>query len=117
MCSVLSCVRETVALGSINPGIVLKDGTIFGLPVVLDTTREDIVVGDKILLTYQGQNIAVFTVGSKWIPDKPLECLKCYGTSKLEHPAVQMVAMERGHYYMGTISLLKENEELQLLKS
>lgn len=41
------------------------------------------------------------TVDSKWVPDKPLECLKCYGTSKLEHPAVQMVSMERGKYYIG----------------
>lgn len=59
------------------------------------------VVGDKVLLTYEGLEMAVFTVESKWTPDKPLECLKCYGTSQLEHPAVQMVAMERGKYYMG----------------
>ena len=32
----------------------------------------------------------------RWVPNKPLECLKVYGTSSLEHPAVQMVAMERG---------------------
>lgn len=79
----------------------LADGTIFGLPVVLDTSREDVAVGDKVLLTYEGLEMAVFTVESKWAPDKPLECLKCYGTSQLEHPAVQMVAMERGQYYMG----------------
>jgi len=41
------------------------------------------------------------TVESKWAPDKPFECLKAYGTSKLEHPAVQMVAIERGKYYIG----------------
>ena len=36
----------------------------------------------------------------RWTPNKPLECLKCYGTSKLEHPGVQMVS-ERGKYYLG----------------
>jgi sulfate adenylyltransferase len=58
-------------------------------------------VGDKVLVTYQGQNIALVTIESKWVPNKPVECLKVYGTSSLEHPAVQMVAMERGKYYMG----------------
>ena len=33
----------------------LASGVIFGLPVVLDTEREDIAPGDRILLTYQGQ--------------------------------------------------------------
>lgn len=37
----------------------------------------------------------------RYTPDKPLECLKCYGTSSLEHPGTQMVAMERGKYYLG----------------
>merc|ERR1711924_590692 len=26
---------------------------------------------------------------------------QCYGTSSLEHPGVQMIAMERGQYYLG----------------
>ena len=30
-------------------------GLLFGLPVVLDTDREDLVVGDRVLLTHQGQ--------------------------------------------------------------
>lgn len=47
------------------------------------------------------QNIAVFTVESKWAPNKPLEASKCYGTTSIEHPAVQMITMERGKYYMG----------------
>jgi len=78
-----------------------KSGLLFGLPIVLDTDRDDLMPGDKILLQYQGEDIATVTISSKWIPNKPLECLKCYGTSSLEHPAVQMVAMERGRYYMG----------------
>jgi hypothetical protein len=151
----------------------LPNGLLFGLPIILDTDREDVVLGDKVgaalgewglkglgawglgarelrgqrdslrrrpalerglqsrgrraptwheptlfptpppppprappthpqvLLQYQGQDLAVFTVEDKWVPNKPLECLKAYGTSSLEHPAVQMVSMERGRYYMG----------------
>lgn len=79
----------------------MTDGLLFGLPVVFDTHSDKIKVGDKVLLTYQGQNIATLTVDSKWMPNKPVEALKCYGTSSIEHPAVQMISMERGKYYMG----------------
>jgi len=37
---------------------------------VFDTDREDVAVGDKVLITYKGQNIGVLTVESKWCPDK-----------------------------------------------
>ncbi|PNH02112.1 Sulfate adenylyltransferase [Tetrabaena socialis] len=86
---------------SVVANMRLSNGPLFGLPIVLDTNSEDVVVGDTVLLSYQGQDLAVMTVTSKYTPNKPLECLKCYGTSSLEHPAVQMVAMERGKYYMG----------------
>merc|ERR1719152_651642 len=79
----------------------LPDGNILGLPLVMDTDDEDIKVGDKLLLAYKGTNMAVMTVESKYSPDKPLECLKCYGTATIEHPGVRMVAMERGKYYIG----------------
>ena len=42
-------------------------------------------------------------MGSKWTPNKPLEAQKCYGTTSIEHPAVQMITMERGKYYMGEL--------------
>lgn len=74
---------------------------ILGLPVVLDTDDEAVQPGDCVELEYQGKTMAVMEVESKYVPDKPLETLKCYGTSSLEHPGVQMVAMERGKYYIG----------------
>ena len=84
----------------------MQNGLLFGLPVVLDTQSEDINVGDKVLLTYQRQNIATVKIDSKWIPNKPVEALKCYGTSSIEHPAVQMISMERGKYYIGQLSAI-----------
>ena len=71
---------------------------------MFDTASDKIKVGDKVLLTYQGQNIATLTVDSKWVPNKPVEALKCYGTSSIEHPAVQMISMERGKYYIGVFA-------------
>ena len=84
--------------------LLAQSGLLLGLPIVLDTNSEDLAPGDKVLLTYKGQNIAAVTIDSKWVPNKALEALKCYGTSSLEHPAVQMIAMERGKYYMGAFA-------------
>jgi len=45
-------------------------------------------VGDKLLLKQGDLAIATMVVESKFRPQKPLECLKCYGTSSIEHPGV-----------------------------
>ena len=76
-------------------------GYLFGLPIVMDTDREDVVVGDKVLLTYKGQDLAVLTVEDKWEPDKVVEAKGCYGTTSIEHPAVRMITMERKRFYLG----------------
>ena len=79
----------------------LTSGDLFGLPIVMDTDSEDIKAGDKVLLTYQGEDLAVMEVESKYVPDKAKEALNCYGTSSIEHPGVLMISTERGKYYMG----------------
>jgi sulfate adenylyltransferase len=76
-------------------------GYLFGLPVVMDTDREDIAVGDRVLLTFKGQDLAVLEVDDKWEPDKVVEAKGCYGTTSLEHPAVRMIATERKRFYLG----------------
>jgi sulfate adenylyltransferase len=79
----------------------LLDGLIFGLPVVFDTDDEDLQPGDIALLKDGNMPIATVEFTDKFLPNKPLECLKCYGTSSIEHPGALMVATERGKYYMG----------------
>ena len=76
-------------------------GHLFGLPIVMDTDQDDVAVGDKILLTYNGQELAVLTVEDKWEPNKVVEAKGCYGTTSLEHPAVRMISMERKRFYLG----------------
>ncbi|WP_341880979.1 sulfate adenylyltransferase [Synechococcus sp. UW140] len=78
-----------------------SSGYLFGLPLVFDTDRDDLQLGDRVLLTYKGQKLAVLTVQDQWLPDKTIEAKGCYGTTSLEHPAVRMVAMERKHRYLG----------------
>jgi len=86
---------------SVVEDMKLPSGLIFGLPVVMDTSNSDIAVGSKVLLSYQGTDMALMTVESLFTPDKPKECLECYGTASIEHPGVRMVAMERASTYMG----------------
>ncbi|BEV35641.1 sulfate adenylyltransferase [Synechococcus sp. M16CYN] len=76
-------------------------GHLFGLPIVMDTDQEDVIVGDRLLLNYKGQELAVLDVESKWEPDKVIEAQSCYGTTSLEHPATRMIAMERKRFYLG----------------
>ena len=76
-------------------------GHLFGLPIVMDTDRDDVVVGDKLLLTYKGQELALLEVEDKWEANKVVEAQGCYGTTSLEHPAVRMIAMERKCFYLG----------------
>jgi sulfate adenylyltransferase len=78
-----------------------SSGLLFGLPIVFDTDDASISMGDRLLLTYQGQDLAVLTVESRWEPDKVKEAKGCYGTTSLEHPAVRMIATERGRFYLG----------------
>jgi sulfate adenylyltransferase len=78
-----------------------SSGLLFGLPIVFDTDDASIAIGERLLLTYRGQDLAVLTVESRWEPDKVKEAMGCYGTTSLEHPAVRMIACERGRYYLG----------------
>lgn len=91
------------AYNSVVEKVRLPNGMLFGLPVVMDidSKRDDIKAGRKVGLLWDGEPVAVLDVESRYIPDKPKEVKHCYGTSSLEHPGVQMVAMERGHTYVG----------------
>mmetsp|Transcript_33017 Transcript_33017/g.48443 ORF Transcript_33017/g.48443 Transcript_33017/m.48443 type:complete len:385 (-) Transcript_33017:40-1194(-) len=110
------CDVELIANGAFSPitgfmdeatykhvveNVALPDGNIFGLPVVYDTDSEDLQPGMTVLLKDGDLPIATIEFTDKYLPDKPLECLKCYGTSAIEHPGALMVATERGRYYMG----------------
>ncbi len=111
-----ACDIELLAIGAFSPlkgfmnkadyeSVVDKNrttsGILFGLPIVMDTDKEDLVVGDKVLLQYKDQDLGVLTVEEKWEPDKVKEAKGCYGTTSIEHPAVRMISMERKKFYLG----------------
>lgn len=99
--SPLTGFMNEVTYSSVVEKMELTDGLIFGLPVVFDTNSEDLQPGMTVLLKDGDRAIATVEFTDKFLPNKPLECLKCYGTSEIEHPGALMVATERGKYYMG----------------
>merc|ERR1712087_931863 len=86
---------------SVVENMELPDGLVFGLPVVFDTDDEDLQPGTTVLLKDGDRDISTIEFTDKYTPNKAYECLKCYGTSEIEHPGSLMVATERGKYYMG----------------
>merc|ERR1740139_1353943 len=92
---------DEASYNSVVESMELPNGLIFGLPVVFDTDSEDLQPGMTVLLKDGDLPIATVEFTDKFLPNKPLECLKCYGTSEIEHPGALMVATERGAYYMG----------------
>ncbi|GMI49295.1 hypothetical protein TrCOL_g5196 [Triparma columacea] len=99
--SPLTGFMEEAAYKSVVENMALENGLIFGLPIIFDTDDETLQPGDVALLKDGDREIATIEFTDKYTPDKPLETLKCYGTSAIEHPGTLMVATERGKYYMG----------------
>lgn len=99
--SPITAFMDEATYKSVVDDMSLPDGTMFGLPVVFDTNDETLAPGMTALLKDGDRPIALIEFTDKYEPNKPLECLKCYGTSKIEHPGSLMVATQRGKYYMG----------------
>ncbi|KAH9257088.1 hypothetical protein BASA81_004909 [Batrachochytrium salamandrivorans] len=70
----------------VNNHRLSKDGLLFGLPIVLDTNQPDVLPGKKVLLRYQGKDLAVLDVTDRYTPNKPHEAKNLYGTTSIEHP-------------------------------
>jgi len=85
---------------SVVSNMRLTDGTLFGLPVILDINEEGLQ-GKKVLLKYKGTDMAVMDVEEEWQPDKTVEAEKCYGTGSDEHPTVAELKNDLGKYYAG----------------
>lgn len=83
-------------------GMRLPTGEVFGLPVVFDIANADgLKQGDKVLLKWQGEDVAVLEAESIYTPNKVVEAQECYGTTSLEHPTVFSIVAEDGATYIG----------------
>merc|ERR1712039_497296 len=78
----------------------LANGVLFSLPVVLDVTDTSLQ-GKKVLLKYNGVDMAVMEAEEVWKPNKVKEAKSSYGTTSMEHPSVQELFESLGKYYVG----------------
>jgi len=100
--SPLTGFMEENAYNSVVKDMRLPEKQLFGLPVTFDLPEVDgINKGDKLLLKWKGQDVAVLEASSIWKPNKVVEAKECYGTSSLEHPTVASLVQEIGKYYIG----------------
>merc|ERR1711953_569044 len=90
------------AYNSVVTGMRLPEKQLFGLPVTFDMDDvSGLKKGDKILLRWGGEDVAVLDAESIYKPDKVLEAKECYGTTSLEHPTVFSLIAELGKYNVG----------------
>merc|ERR1719157_490191 len=93
---------DETAYNSVVSGMRLPGEELFGLPVTLDLPDvSGLKEGDKLLLRWEGEDVAVMKTSSIWKPNKVVEAKECYGTSSLEHPTVHALIAEQGAYYVG----------------
>jgi len=83
-------------------GMRLPEKQLFGLPVTLDLQDVDgLRPGEKLLLRWADQDVAVLEASSIWRPNKVLEARETFGTASLEHPSVHALIAEQGPFYVG----------------
>jgi sulfate adenylyltransferase len=100
--SPLTGFMEESAYDAVVKGMRLPEKQLFGLPVVFDMPEVDgVKKGDKLLLKWAGEDVAVLEASSIWKPNKVVEAKECYATSSLEHPTVHSLITEVGQYYIG----------------
>merc|ERR1712190_331701 len=93
---------DEAAYNAVVTGMRLPEKQLFGLPVTFDIEDvSGIKENDKILLRWNGEDVAVLEASSIYKPNKVLEAKEVYGTSSLEHPTVHSLIAEQEQYYIG----------------
>eukprot|EP00933_Yihiella_yeosuensis_P043616 TRINITY_DN384_c0_g1_i3.p1 TRINITY_DN384_c0_g1~~TRINITY_DN384_c0_g1_i3.p1 ORF type:complete len:683 (+),score=195.91 TRINITY_DN384_c0_g1_i3:61-2109(+) len=100
--SPLTGFMDETAYNSVVSQMRLPEKQLFGLPVTFDMPEVDgLKQGDKVLLKWAGEEVAVLEASSIYKPNKVVEAKECYGTSSLEHPTVAALVTELGQFYVG----------------
>jgi len=83
----------------------LSDGTLWPIPITLDTTEEfaeSASEGDRIALRHpEGMVLAIMTVTDIWEPDHTEEAEAVFGTQNEEHPGVFALLHQTNPLYVG----------------
>ncbi len=91
----------------------LADGTIWSIPILFDLSEKEVgdygvEAGKSVVLTYQGNPMALFEVEEVFEYDKKAMCESIFGTSEEKHPGCKRTYDYKDKFIGGKITLLKE---------
>ncbi|MFP3979841.1 MAG: sulfate adenylyltransferase [Desulfobacterales bacterium] len=91
----------------------LADGTIWPIPILFDLSEKEVAdygvaAGKSVVLTYQGNPMALFEVDEVFEYDKAAMCKAVFGTDEEKHPGCKRTYDYKDKFIGGKITLLKE---------
>jgi len=91
----------------------LADGTVWSIPIVYDISDKEIAdygikQGDKVLLTYDGNPLAIFDIEDIYTYNKEDMAQDVYGTKEEKHPGVKRTYAYKDKFLGGKITLVNE---------
>lgn len=91
--------------------MTLADGTVWSIPIVFDISDKEIAdygikVGSSILLTYEGNPLAIFEIEDIFTYDRAAWSQAVYGTTDEKHPGVKRTLDYKDKFLGGKITLI-----------
>jgi sulfate adenylyltransferase len=98
---------------SVVKNMTLADGTIWSIPILFDLSDKDVKdkgvePGKSVVLTYQGNPMALFEVSDVFEYDKSAINKSVFGVDEEKHPGCKRINATEDKYIGGKITLLKE---------
>lgn len=91
----------------------LADGTIWSIPILFDLSEKEVAdygveAGKSVVLTYQGNPMALFEIEEVFDYDKKAMCQSVFGTAEEKHPGCKRTYEYKDKFIGGKITLVKE---------
>ena len=98
-------------LDSVLHNMQLASGLVWSIPIILDVSPQDWAdigaeIGSRVLLTHQGQPLAVLDVAEVYGYDKTIMAANVYGTTDPEHPGVARTMALNDTLVAGKVTLV-----------
>ena len=98
-------------LDSVCKDMRLANGVVWSIPILFDLSEAEISEsgikeGDKVLLTYDDNPMAIFSVKEIYDYDKEKMCQAVYGTTEDKHPGCSRTYKYKDKFLSGEITLV-----------
>lgn len=100
-------------LDGICKNMRLANGVLWSIPILFDLSDAEISdygikVGDSVVLTYQGNPMALFEIEEIYEYDKKTICQAVYGTTEDKHPGCARTYAYKDKFVAGKITLINK---------